>query len=228
MNDFSAVNMIGWASDWKLGINDPTLIAWIIVGFYLLTMWYCWRAGRRVQLSQDSVKPNEAVQSSAWLSFTGSTTVALWFLLAVIMLFMGANKQLDLHSLIVPRLQKALFWNDYWSVNAIIFVVVATVVGLVTSFVGLRLLFRQSWRLQVAYLAFASLLVLQAVRFSPTRLSNVLVYHLLNEDEGWLHIHTIEVLELLILLVISWLARKTIKDFELTNDRISIEVNVQS
>lgn len=228
MIDFSSVNLIGWASDWKFGINDPTLIAWIIVGFYLLTMWYCWRAGRRVPLSERSDVPSESAQSTVWLSITGSTTAALWFLLAVIMLFMGANKQLDLHSPIVPRLQKALFWNDYWSVNAIIFVVVATVVGLVTSIVGLRLLFRQSRRLQVAYLAFASLLALQAVRFSPTRLSDVLVYHLLHEDEGWLHIHTIEVLELLILLVISWLARKTINDCELSNDRVSIEENIQS
>jgi cell division protein FtsW (lipid II flippase) len=65
--------------------------------------------------------------------------------------------------------------------------------------------------LQLAYLALASLLTLEVVRFSPNRFSKLLVYHLLNHDDNWLHMHTIEILELAVLLVICWLAKATIK-----------------
>lgn len=223
------------AAAWKLGINDPTLIAWIIVAAYLLATWYCWRVARRIskELANTSSRANLCVESTqskdvhlataevvasqdlskrkTLSSIVNFKSAALWYLLAAIMLVMGANKQLDLHGPIVPRIQKALFWNDYWSFNAILFVVVASLMTIVGLVVGIRWLIRQSHRLQLAYLALASMLVLEVVRFSPNRFSKLLVYHLLNEDESWLHIHTIELLELFVLLVICWLARTTIQ-----------------
>ncbi|MFO0943147.1 MAG: hypothetical protein U0930_20620 [Pirellulales bacterium] len=200
------------AAAWKFGINDPTLIAWIIVVGYLVAMWYCWRVARSTRnCHSSSMETTDSTSATFAGKLFRSRACLLWYLLGAIMLLMGVNKQLDLHSLIVPRIQKALFWNEYWSVNAVIFVVVTSFLAITGLIVGIRLLMRQSHRLQLAYLALATLLTLEMVRFSPNRFSKLLVYHLLYEDESWLHVHTIELLELAVLVVICWLARATIK-----------------
>lgn len=64
---------------WSLGIGDPSLAGWLIVLGYLLATLRCW------------VKSNDSRQNGNIDYF--------WVLLAVFLLFLGINKQLDLQTL---------------------------------------------------------------------------------------------------------------------------------
>lgn len=64
---------------WRPGIGDPSLMGWLTVAAYLIAGVLCWRC---------------AVKAAA---HDGGTR-AVWFLLAVVLLVMGVNKQLDLQS----------------------------------------------------------------------------------------------------------------------------------
>lgn len=71
--------------EWSPGIGDPTPLGWIVVGAYFLAAGLCVRAMRR-ERALPSATP-------------GASTVArLWLALAVTMVLLGINKQLDLQT----------------------------------------------------------------------------------------------------------------------------------
>lgn len=71
------------ASQWVFGFNDPSIIAWVIVCFYFLGTFFCWRAQSSLPVQDDAKKR------------------ILWITLAIFLLLLGFNKQLDLHDLIM-------------------------------------------------------------------------------------------------------------------------------
>lgn len=70
----------GWIGRWSPGIGDPTIIGWVTVGLYALGAWQSYRLVKR---HSHLMEPREAT---------------LWRILALGLLALGINKQLDLQS----------------------------------------------------------------------------------------------------------------------------------
>ena len=71
---------------WRPGIGDPTVVGWVTVAAYLLAALGCGMAARREPMPDGTSRPR-ARPSGFWLA------------LAILMLALGINKQLDLQSL---------------------------------------------------------------------------------------------------------------------------------
>lgn len=129
---FAAVDEQGWS--WKPG--DPYLAAYILTGYYLLlaamSFWLC----RRIRLQERQVVTESSEISSLKRRYY------LWMMIALVVLLLGINKQLDLQSLI-PYLGRLVFlklgiYGIRRPVQAIFFVAIFFV-----SVVGLALVFRR-------------------------------------------------------------------------------------
>ena len=180
---------------WEFGVNDPTLFAWIIVVLYVAATWYCWRAARL-----SNFEPSSA-------SIRGRL---LWWLMALSMMFFGLNKQLDLHSLLFAKTREFL-GSDNWYLKATVILILAVFL-IAATFAMFRALHGQSIRVKLSYYVLASLLLMQAVRFSKLGISKILAYHILDQNDTWLHLHTIEVFEIGCLCAIIWSARSSVDD----------------
>jgi hypothetical protein len=71
---------------WRPGIGDPTVMGWVTVGAYLVAALGCWLAAWREAMPDGTRRPR-------------SRPSRFWLTLAVLMLALGINKQLDLQSL---------------------------------------------------------------------------------------------------------------------------------
>lgn len=72
------------ANGWRPGIGDPSLMGWLTVAGYLLAAAACWAAGRASFRQADVRRPQRYR--------------LCWYVLAMLMLGLGVNKQLDLQS----------------------------------------------------------------------------------------------------------------------------------
>ena len=72
---------------WRPGIGDPTLMGWLITAAYLIASVLCGVCAWRT----DRISP----------IYRSRQHCAFWWCLAVIMLLMGVNKQLDFQCLII-------------------------------------------------------------------------------------------------------------------------------
>jgi hypothetical protein len=70
----------GWIGFWKPGIGDPSIMGWITVAAYLVAAWYCFRLVRDRSIRRENREER------------------VWWILAIGLLFLGINKQLDLQS----------------------------------------------------------------------------------------------------------------------------------
>jgi len=70
----------GWIGYWSPGIGDPTFAGWLTVALYLLAAFVCFRVG----------------QNRSWL--LPHREILLFRLLALTLLALGVNKQLDLQT----------------------------------------------------------------------------------------------------------------------------------
>lgn len=177
------------ASKWTFGVNDPSFIAWFIVAVYFVASLLCWRARGR-ELSEKVVE-----------------TSVLWVALASALFVLGLNKQLDLHVLVMEFARDLRSSDGYSPAVRIIVLAVVVIVGLAALGLGGKYFFAGSRRVRCAYGILLGLLSLQVLRFLPGRISEFLLMHVLTE-EGILHIHAIEVVELGGLLGIAWLASR--------------------
>ena len=84
---------------WRPGIGDPTFMGWLITAAYLITSVFCGICAWRT----DRISP---------IDRSGYHRV-FWWSLAVIMLIMGMNKQLDLQSLLIVVI-KQIAQNQKW------------------------------------------------------------------------------------------------------------------
>jgi len=73
-------------NDYWQRIGDPTIIGWTITIAYFIAAFLCWRAGK--------------VERENNLGTRNSHSYLLWFGLAIILLVLGLNKQLDLQTLL--------------------------------------------------------------------------------------------------------------------------------
>jgi len=73
----------GWVGHWSPGIGDPSIIGWLTVLAYFLAAWMCWKARRAASISE---RPG------------ARRSAALWTAIAVALVLLGINKQLDLQT----------------------------------------------------------------------------------------------------------------------------------
>jgi hypothetical protein len=159
----------GWIGWWSPGIGDPTIGGWLTVGAYLtgaaLCLWAAWKARREGDASVEG----RSVAMAFWRADAPlhRRLSALWTFLALILLFLGINKQLDLQSA-VTEMGRMIAWNEGWyddrrTVQAW-FVAVVTAVGLVMLYGLLRLTRGALSRVRIAVLGMGCLLCFVVVR----------------------------------------------------------------
>jgi hypothetical protein len=141
---------------WRPGIGDPTFIGWFITAAYLITSVFCgicaWRTDRISSVNRFRYYR------------------LFWWGLAVIMLIMGMNKQLDLQCLfiaVVKKMALAQGWYSQRRILQICFVAVFAVFGLIVLILlGWKL--KQLWRQYgLALLGILLLVAFIAVRAAP-------------------------------------------------------------
>jgi hypothetical protein len=103
----------GWIGNWSPGIGDPNLLGWLTVLGYLLASFFCWLAYRRqppaprrpakgplaeappllIMILLLVIQPREAAKLPIQ-----DRMRTLWLGLAMVLLLLGINKQLDLQT----------------------------------------------------------------------------------------------------------------------------------
>ena len=203
-------NQIIAESFWKLLVNDPSLIAWVIVIAYFVTAALCWRA-----------------RTSALLSAVSANGMH-WAVLSFTMILLCINKQLDLHKVCLDFGRDLFAGRNVspWLLGAWLIGGMIGCAGLLAVTVWLlrvKFLRKPSRELCWAYAILVSFLGLQVLRFLPGPISSLLLLHVFTEEEGLLHIHFIELLELGSLVAISFLARVSVNRSKVLPDHRAID-----
>jgi hypothetical protein len=132
---------------WNAQIGDPTVVGWLTVAAYAAAALFCWRAhlgGARAE-------------RRAWLG------------LALLMVFLAVNKQLDLQSLMTAvgrDMAKAQGWYERRRPIQALFIIAMAGAGLVGLGILLRSYRRASLALQGALAGAAVLFVFILIRAS--------------------------------------------------------------
>ena len=79
----------GGSGDWQLAVGDPTWLGWFTAAAYVAAACLCVRAARA---------PGDAELGSRRLA-------GFWLLLALLLLALGENKQLDVQTFVIERLR---------------------------------------------------------------------------------------------------------------------------
>ena len=133
---------------WRPGIGDPTVMGWVTVVAYFGAVLLCWR---------------EAVAAK---HHPARAKKFFWSTLAVLLVFLGINKQLDLQTWLTltgRRLAISQGWYEYRRFVQLIFVAVIAVGGLFSVWIMSRLV-RKYPELRLALVGFVALLVFVIVR----------------------------------------------------------------
>jgi hypothetical protein len=102
---------------WRPGIGDPTLLGWATVVAYLAAAGACWRA---------------AAAESKRTRRRGEHVTQFWSRMAVILVFLGVNKQLDLQSAVTVLgryLVREQGWYDQRRELQVLFIIIVAAVG---------------------------------------------------------------------------------------------------
>lgn len=156
MASFSTGAVIAASGRWHLGIGDPDAIGWCIVGAYAiavgLSVWALMSCVRGIRLLAD-VDGREAgnQRTLAWC----------WFVVVVVMLALGVNKQLDLQTWFLQTMRRRAYeggwYGDRRRYQADV-VSIALVVGAVGA-AGLGYLMRRVLRRMAITIAGVAMLV---------------------------------------------------------------------
>jgi len=142
--------------NWRPGIGDPTFIGWLITAAYLITSVFCGICA----LCTDRISPIKRSRHHR----------LFWWGLAVIMLIMGMNKQLDLQCLFIAVIKKmalAQGWYSQRRIFQICFVAFFAIFGLIVLiWLGWKL--KRLWRQYgLALLGILLLITFVAIRAAP-------------------------------------------------------------
>ena len=166
---------------WTWGFNDPTVMGWTLTGAYFLAAgaagWAAWRAG-------SAGSPPERTA---------------WGLLALALVMLGLNKQLDLQTLLQDWVKQVLEGQGWYPQRRVL--LGAFTLGTVLALIGaapplLRRMSHNSWQLRHAWIGLCCLLVMILLRFLPFRpLSGFLEFTLLEQGAEEWHLHVVELFE---------------------------------
>ena len=157
----------GWIGTWSPGIGDPDFVGWLTVVGYLAASYLCWRRFRQLG-GRQGVAGSGALTSVGvlLLAFVGARRRlrerpaserlrTLWLGLAVILLLLGINKQLDLQTAVTElgRMSaRAYGWYEVRRPVQAVFILIVALIGL-ASFRAVVLLARGELRSLRAVLA---------------------------------------------------------------------------
>jgi hypothetical protein len=108
------------ADRWRPGIGDPTFMGWLTVVAYLTAALFCWMAGR----SDRRAHPQSGYPIHP----------RLWFGLALLLMLLGVNKQLDLQTwftLSLKSLAREEGWYEQRQVFQVLFIGTMAILGVV-------------------------------------------------------------------------------------------------
>jgi len=151
---------------WRLGVGDPTFIGWLITVAYLITSFFCGIYAQRVDI-------NSSVKQIRYHR-------VFWWGLAVVMLMMGINKQLDLQCLFIAIIKKMAMRQEWYARREIFLIWFIT--GFTIS--GLILLIWLGWKLKRLWRQYGLALfgILLLITFVSVRVAPV---HYLTRLPGW-------------------------------------------
>jgi hypothetical protein len=184
----------GWIGSWSPGIGDPTVAGWITVFAYLVTAYLCWRVFRRIRDREPGAKllQKKAAAIAVWLlALLGRgqrlaalpvalRSGALWWGLAVVLLLLGINKQLDLQTAFTETGRILAFQEGWYRNRRVVQVAFICCVGLagIWGFVAtLRLMRGNQRHLRGVLLGTIFLICFVAIRASSFHHVDLLLGH---------------------------------------------------
>lgn len=114
--------------EWHIGIGDPTLFGWLTVIFYGCAAYFSLKQYRQLQQTIGDAK--------------------FWLYLAILLMLLGFNKQLDLQTLFTQLLRSHAIANEWYEKRRMLqsaFIVFLGVAMMVTL-LSLRVLLAKSWQ----------------------------------------------------------------------------------
>lgn len=181
-------------TSWHAGISDPTLLGWLTVLISIVAVARC------IQKSKESKH------------FGGN--YQFWLYLAVFLLLLGINKQLDLQVWFAQTLQnraRTYGWHGYMqSLFAVGFSILA--VGILLAMLRFRLYLASSWRnYKIAWAGIFLLLMLVLIQISSTKDADILInQQIFGFSIGLSVSSVIEISALLLIILGSYLNKNNI------------------
>lgn len=126
---FSALSFARTTDDgWYVGIGDPTVLGWLTVVFYLVAMYLSFKQFRQLKAIGGVSK--------------------FWLYLAVMLLLLSINKQLDLQTLLTQTLREHALANGWYAQRRFLqaFFILFLGLGMLLTLFSLRVLLAKSWR----------------------------------------------------------------------------------
>lgn len=153
---------------WWPGFNDPDPMGWCVTVAHLTVSLLCFFAGKR----------SRQVQSEAG---GDPGTSIFWYSLAAVMLGLGLNKQLDLHTLLTMigrEIAKRDGWYNQRRQFQLVFVIACAAIGLTCTVASLYVI-RGRWRqCGLAFLGIVFLLTFIVIRAASFHHVDKLIYGL--------------------------------------------------
>lgn len=145
-------------SRWQAGVSDPTLFGWLTVLVYFAAVARC------ITKSKES-------------KFFGGN-YRFWLYLAALLLLLGINKQLDLHSWFAEIMRdraQAYGWYKYRH-SVLVSLVSLLGFGIISSIISFRLYLANSWRnYKVTWAGIIVLLMLVLIQTSSSIYADALI-----------------------------------------------------
>jgi hypothetical protein len=145
---------------WTFGIGDPTPVGWLTVAAYVVGAALSVRAvvtARTGERRFAYADPNEARDQRSMKH--------LWLLIAVTMVLLGVNKQLDLQTLLIQKVRNRAYANGWYSDRRryqVDFIAAISVMGLFAT-IGLAIWLRRVFGRVLLAIAGIAMLVLFVV-----------------------------------------------------------------
>jgi hypothetical protein len=179
------------AAAWRPGIGDPTAVGWATVVFYLIAALLSVQAARQTPASANGAR--------RW-----------WYGLALMLLALGLNKQLDLQSLLTAvgrDVAVAQGWYEQRKRVQLVFVAIVALGGIgAIGLIAATLARRAGWPLRAAVLAAGVLVVFIIVRAASFHHVDAMLH--LPATAGGLNIF-LEVGPLLVIMLAAWQASRS-------------------
>jgi hypothetical protein len=181
---------------WRLQAGDPTLLGWATLAGYMLGAWACWRAWRACRFGAQMLERAHAVEASH------QRRLAAWWLgVGLLMLALGANKELDLQLLLGDMGKQLALEQGWYAQRRTVQLVFVTVFGCVlVAGLGIAgfLLRRLIHRIWPAIVGVALVLAYAGARAA--------IFHTLHDNADSTLASRLWILELVGIALVAWSA----------------------
>ena len=145
---------------WHAGIGDPTIFGWLTVAVYLVAVFCCIKQAGVVKMRGGGTK--------------------FWIFLAIFLLLLAINKQLDLQSWLTLAAKDSALANGWYDYREPVQIAFISIIGLSILIVGVtaRLYLISSWRhYPLAWVGVILLLIFILMRAASFHYFDILINH---------------------------------------------------